>query len=112
MLDQGFMHSDLTYDVPSIWDGRFFRLDDHITRLSASCKKMRLELPMPREEVKRTLVEMAAKSEIRDAFVEIIVTRGLKGVRGSKPGDHFKNNLYMFIMPYVWVQEPDMQRTG
>ena len=32
LLDQGFLHSDLTYDVPAIWDGRFFRLNDHITR--------------------------------------------------------------------------------
>ena len=111
LLDQGFLHSDLTYDVPSIWDGRFFRLDDHITRLEASCKKLRLKLPLPREEVKRILVDMAAKSGNRDAYVEIIVTRGLKGVRGSKP-EELVNNLYMFIQPYVWVMDPEMQLTG
>ena len=112
LLDQGFMHSDLTYDVPAIWDGRFFRLDDHIARLEASCAKMRLKLPLPAAEVKRVLCEMAANSEIRDAFVELIVTRGLKGVRGAKPGETFQNNLYMFIQPYVWVMEPETQLTG
>ena len=111
LLDQGFMHSDLTYDVPSVWDGRFFRLDDHIARLEASCKKLRLKLPLPREEVKQVLVDMVAKSGIRDAFVELIVTRGLKGVRGTKPED-IVNNLYMFIQPYVWVMEPEIQPTG
>lgn len=112
LLDQGFMHSDLTYDVPSVWDGRFFRLDDHITRLDASCKKLRLRLPLPREEVKKILVEMVAKSGIRDAFVEIIVTRGLKGVRGARPDELLNNSLYMFVQPYVWVMEPEMQPTG
>ena len=111
ILDQGFLHSDLTYDVPSVWDGRFFRLDDHITRLEASCNKLRLKLPLPREEVKRTLVEMVAKSGIRDAVVEIIVTRGLKGVRGTDPKD-IRNNLYMFIQAYVWVMEPEVQPVG
>ena len=111
LLDQGFMHSDLTYDVPSVWDGRFFRLDDHITRLEASCKKLRLQLPLPREEVKNILVDMVAKSGIKDAFVELIVTRGLKGVRGAKPGD-IVNNLYMFIQPYVWVMELKDQPVG
>lgn len=111
LLDQGFMHSDLTYDVPSVWDGRFFRLDDHISRLEASCTKLRLKLPLPREEVKAILVDMVARSGIRDAFVELIVTRGLKGVRGSKP-EEIKNNLYMFIQPYVWVMEPEIQPTG
>lgn len=111
LLDQGFMHSDLTYDVPSVWDGRFFRLDDHIARLEESCKKLRLQLPLPREEVKKALMEMVTKSGIRDAFVELIVTRGLKGVRGAKPGDII-NNLYMFIQPYVWVMEPEDQFRG
>ncbi|KAK1763313.1 putative class IV aminotransferase [Phialemonium atrogriseum] len=112
LLDQGFMHSDLTYDVPSVWDGRFFRLDDHITRLEASCAKLRLKLPLPREEVKDILVDMVAKSGIRDAFVEIIVTRGLKGVRGSRPEELCNNSLYMFVQPYVWVMEPEVQPVG
>ena len=112
LLDQGFMHGDLTYDVPSVWDGRFFRLDDHLARLEASCTKMRLKLPLPAEEIKRILVEMTLKSEIRDAFVELIVTRGLKPVRGFKRGDTFTNNLYMFVQPYVWVMEPEMQWAG
>ena len=112
LKDQGFMHSDLTYDVPSVWDGRFFRLDDHMTRLEVSCAKMRMKLPLPREEVKDILVDMVAKSGIKDAFVELIITRGLKGVRGHTPGEEFKNNLYMFIEPYVWVMDPGVQRTG
>ncbi|EXJ81577.1 hypothetical protein A1O1_07641 [Capronia coronata CBS 617.96] len=112
LLDEGFMHSDLTYDVPSVWDGRFFRLDDHMDRLEASCAKMRLKLPLPRQQVKDILVDMVAKSEIKDAFVELIVTRGLKGVRGHTPGEMFKNNLYMLIQPFVWVMDPGVQATG
>lgn len=111
MLDEGFMRSDLTYDVPSVWDGRFFRLDDHITRLEASCAKLRLKMPLPRDEVKKILVEMVARSGIRDAFVELIVTRGLKGVRGSKP-EEIVNRLYLLVQPYVWVMEPEDQPVG
>jgi branched-subunit amino acid aminotransferase/4-amino-4-deoxychorismate lyase len=73
---------------------------------------MRLQMPVPREQVDGILVEMVAKSGIRDAFVQLIVTRGLKGVRGHTPGEVFKNNLYMFIQPFVWVMEPEIQATG
>lgn len=77
---------------------------------------MKLRFPIPREQIKNILIGMVAKSGIRDAFVEIIVTRGLAGVReavgsGSKIED-MKNNLYMFIQPYVWVMSPEMQLTG
>ena len=111
MLDEGFMRSDLTYDVPSVWDGRFFRLDDHITRLQASCAKLRLKMPLGREKVKEILVDMVAKSGIRDAFVELIVTRGLKSVRGNKP-EGMINNLYLLVQPYVWVMDPKDQLVG
>jgi branched-subunit amino acid aminotransferase/4-amino-4-deoxychorismate lyase len=111
LRDQGFLHSDLTYDVPAIWDGRFFRLDDHLDRLEASCKKIRLQLPKPKQQIKAILFQMAAMSGIRDAFVELIITRGFKGVRESRP-EEIVNNMYLFIIPYVWVMEPAVQRTG
>jgi branched-subunit amino acid aminotransferase/4-amino-4-deoxychorismate lyase len=109
ILDQGFLRSDLTYDVPAVWDGRFFRLDDHLDRLEASCEKMRLRIPLGRTELRNTLVEMVAKSGIRDAYVELIVTRGLKFVREYQS---YENNLYLMVMPYVWAMRPEMQVTG
>ncbi|KAA8651220.1 hypothetical protein EYZ11_005187 [Aspergillus tanneri] len=111
LVDQGFMHSDLTYDVPAVWDGRFFRLDDHLERLEASCGKLRLRMPLPRQQVKDMLVEMLAKSGIRDAFVEIIVTRGKVAVREGNP-DTMVNSLYLIVQPYVWVMDPEIQRGG
>lgn len=111
ILDQGFLHSDLTYDVPAVWDGRFFRLDDHIDRLEASCKKLRLQLPLPKSEIRRILLEMVGKSGMRDAYVELIVTRGLKFVRQATPTD-IVNRIYLFAQPYVWAMPPAIQRTG
>jgi branched-subunit amino acid aminotransferase/4-amino-4-deoxychorismate lyase len=116
LIDQGFMHSDLTYDVPSVWDGRYFRLDDHLDRLERSCAKMRMSFPIPREEVRRICVEMVAKSGIRDAFVELIVTRGLEGMRECRARgvrvEDLTNNLYIFVVPFVWVMPPEMQEGG
>jgi branched-subunit amino acid aminotransferase/4-amino-4-deoxychorismate lyase len=109
LLDQGFLRSDLTYDVPAVWDGRFFRLDDHLDRLEASCEKMRFRLPLPRQQVRDTLIGMVAKSGIRDAYVELIVTRGLKFVREYQS---YENNLYLMVMPYVWAMPPAIHPTG
>lgn len=109
ILDQGFLRSDLTYDVPGVWDGRFFRLDEHLDRLQASCEKMRLRIPLDRDTLRRTLVDMVARTGIRDAYVELIVTRGLKFVREYQA---YENNLYLMVMPYVWAMPPQVQLTG
>jgi branched-subunit amino acid aminotransferase/4-amino-4-deoxychorismate lyase len=109
ILDQGFLRGDLTYDVPGVWDGRYFRLDDHLDRLEASCEKMRFKLPLGRAAVRQTVIDMVAKSGIRDAYVELIVTRGLKFVREY---ESYENALYLMVMPYVWAMRPEMQMTG
>jgi len=109
LLDQGFLHSDLTYDVPAVWDGRYFRLDDHLSRLEASCAKLRLRSPLPRDKIRQLLIKMVARSGIRDAYVEIIVSRGFTSVREARFGETSQNNLYMFVMPYVFVMEPEEQ---
>lgn len=53
LKEQSFLHGDLTYDVPAVWEGRFFRLDDRISRLSSSCANIRLSLPLPATEITR-----------------------------------------------------------
>lgn len=111
LLDQGFLHSDLTYDVPAIWNGRFFRLDDHLDRFEASLAKLRLVSPIPRQEIRDRLVEMAATSGIRDAYVMIIVTRGLRYIRQYAPED-CENFCYLMVTPYLWVMGEDVQKTG
>lgn len=109
LLDQGFLHSDLTYDVPAVWDGRFFRLDDHLQRLSESCVKMRYNPPLPIGKVREILIELVAKSGIRDSYVEVIVTRGPEFVRFYETA---QNAVYMLAMPYVWGLREALQIEG
>ncbi|MCL6284186.1 aminotransferase class IV [Ruegeria sp. 2012CJ41-6] len=111
ILDQGFLHSDLTYDVPAVWDGRFFRLDDHLDRFEASIAKLRMRNPLSRKDMRAKLIEMVAMSGIRDAYVQMILTRGLQFIRQSAPED-CKNCCYLMVMPYVWVMGEELQRTG
>lgn len=111
ILDQGFLHSDLTYDVPAVWNGRIFRLDDHLDRLETSCAKMRLPLPMARPELRSLVIDLISRSGLQDAYVEIIVTRGLKFLRGAQAED-IVPNLYLMAVPYVWILPLEYQHHG
>ena len=117
MADQGFLRGDMTYDVASAWDGRTFRLDDHLDRLEKSCKKMRYyNIPLSRGEIKSKIVEMLQKSGIKDAYICLMVTRGLQRVSNNvdigKKAEELENIIYIWIVPYVWVMSPSMQMSG
>lgn len=111
LMDQGFIHADQTYDVPAVWDGRYFRLDDHLDRFEASCAKMRYRNPLSRQEMRDKLVEMVAMTGIRDAYVMMIVTRGLHYIRQYAP-EECENFCYLFVVPYFWIMDEERQKTG
>ncbi|KAL7782792.1 D-aminoacid aminotransferase-like PLP-dependent enzyme [Trichoderma ceciliae] len=106
IVDRGFLYGDLYYDVPSVWDGEFFCLDDHITWVDKSCRKLRLKLAALREGLKSIFFEMVAKSGMRDSYVELVVTRGFMG-----PED-IVNKLYIILPSYVWLMDPDSHYEG
>ena len=111
LFDLGFLRSDLTYDVPAVWDGRFFRLDDHLDRLERSCAKLRLTPPMSKSAMREMLIELVRKTGLRDAYVDIIFTRGAPKF-GERDPRKAVPSVYAFVIPYVWIMPLAVQETG
>jgi branched-chain amino acid aminotransferase len=111
ILGAGFVRSDCTYDVAAVWKGRFFRLDDHIDRLLASCARIRLTPPGSKEEIRSIMVETVRRSEIHDAYVEVVVTRGVP-TPGERDPRRWIPRLYAYAIPYVWIVRPELQDNG
>ncbi|MGZ4178583.1 MAG: aminotransferase class IV [Solirubrobacteraceae bacterium] len=111
ILDAGFVRSDLTYDVVGVWEGRFFRLPDHMDRLERGCRRIRLELPRPRAEIEQIAIETVRRSGLREAYVETVVTRGVPSP-GERDPRRWTPRLYVYAIPYVWIVRPEQQELG
>lgn len=112
LLDWGFTHSDVTYDVVHVRNGSFFRLEDHLTRFEASMRALRLDPGYDRTGIKAIVTECVRRSGLRDAYVAMVTTRGRPRVRGSrKPGD-CDNQFFAYAVPWIDVITPDVQERG
>jgi branched-chain amino acid aminotransferase len=111
ILDTGFVRSDLTYDVVAVWEGRFFRLDDHLDRLFAGCRRIRLTPPLTQPDIREILIGTVQRSGLREAYVEAIVTRGVPepGVRDPR---RLTPRVYAYAIPYVWIVPSERQPRG
>ncbi|MBV9167017.1 MAG: aminotransferase class IV [Solirubrobacterales bacterium] len=111
ILDAGFVRSDLTYDVVGVWEGSFFRLPDHMARLEAGLRRIRLRSPVSRNQIHEILFELVRRSGLREAYVETVVTRGVPapGERDPRQGDP---RFYAYAIPYVWIVRPEQQEVG
>jgi branched-subunit amino acid aminotransferase/4-amino-4-deoxychorismate lyase len=86
IVDVGFLHSDCTYDVVSVWEGSFFRLQEHLDRFEQSYKALHMKLPdnllsssssSQDNNVREVLMQLVKTSGIRNAYVSFICTRGM-----------------------------------
>jgi len=97
--------------VPAVWNGRFFRLDDHLDRLARSCAKLRLNGVMETPAIREMLIALVRKTQLRDAYVDVIVTRGVPA-GGDRDPRKVQARVYAFVIPYVWIMPLDMQESG
>ena len=111
IFDWGFLHSDATYDVAHVWQGKFFRLGDHLERFFASMARLRLDPGKTRAEVRAIAHECVKRAGLRDAYVEVLCTRG-QPQPGSRDPRSCRNNFMAFAIPFVWIADPDKQKRG
>jgi branched-chain amino acid aminotransferase len=111
ILDWGFLRSDATYDVAHLWRGSFFRLEDHLDRFERSMARLHLRAPYGRDRVRKIIVECARLSGLRDAYAEVICTRGVPPAGSRDPRD-CENNFFAFVVPFVWIASPEKQERG
>ena len=111
ILDWGFLRSDCTYDVVHVWNGRFFRLDHHLDRFEKSAAGLRLTNPYSREQVVAILMRLVRATGLREAYVEVILTRGMPP-RGSRDPRLCENRFYAFVIPFVWIASEEVRERG
>lgn len=111
IFDWGFLHGDATYDVVHVWQGAFFRYQDHLDRFFKSCEALHLEPPIDRNRITHVLAECVIRSDLKNAYVEMICTRGLPKPGSRDPRD-CTNRFYAFAIPFVWVANEEQRARG
>jgi branched-chain amino acid aminotransferase len=110
LLDWGFLRSDAFQETVSVWDGAFFRLDDHLARFRRSAERLRMTVPDD-VEIRAVLHGLVARTGLREAYVQFLMTRGVPPV-GSRDVRLAINRFQAFAIPYVWIATPEVQRRG
>jgi branched-chain amino acid aminotransferase len=111
ILDLGFLHSDATYDVAHVWQGRVFRLDAHLDRFLAGMRSLRLSLPFDRSQIQAMVLDCVRRTGLRQAYVEMICTRGLAAPGSRDPRD-CTNQFYAFAIPFQWIADARQRQQG
>ena len=86
VFDSSVQGGDAVWEGLRIYDGRIFKLDEHLDRLIDSAKAMAFSSIPTRDEVKAAIFETLKANGMRDsAHIRLTLTRGMKTTSNMDP---------------------------
>nr|WP_321352823.1 branched-chain-amino-acid transaminase [uncultured Methanoregula sp.] len=77
VFDHGFLYGDGVFEGIRCYNGRVFRLKEHIDRLYDSAKTIDLQCPITKDEMTEAICETLRRNNLTDAYIRPIITRGV-----------------------------------
>src|SRR5438552_16066124 len=76
VYDHGLLYGDGVFEGIRIYEGKVFKLKEHVERLFESARAIKLEIPLSREQMAKAIQDTVSANDKRDGYIRPVVTRG------------------------------------
>ena len=77
VFDHGLLYGDGVFEGIRAYNGRVFRLKEHLDRLYRSARAIVLDIGMTPDEMQTAVLETLRANSLKDAYIRLVVTRGV-----------------------------------
>ncbi|HZR06682.1 MAG TPA: branched-chain-amino-acid transaminase [Candidatus Udaeobacter sp.] len=110
VFDHGLLYGDGIFEGIRFYNGRVFRLEEHLHRLWDSARSICLEVPMTMQDMTEAVLETIRQNNLRDGYIRLLVTRGI-GNLGLNP-TQCKSPSVIIIAATIALYHEDFYRKG
>jgi branched-chain amino acid aminotransferase len=110
VFDHGLLYGDGIFEGIRAYNGRVFRLKEHIDRLFYSAKAIMLDMPMSHSDLMKVTVETCRRNKLRDGYIRLVITRGV-GTLGLNP-NRCKNPSVIIISGKIQLYPVEYYQRG
>lgn len=108
--DHGLLYGDGIFEGIRAYNGRVFRLREHLERLYRSARSVLIEIPMSLEEMSEQVVDCVRRNGLVDAYIRLLVTRGV-GDLGLDPRKCTRASVVV-IADRISLYPPETYQSG
>lgn len=84
VFDHGYLYGDGVFEGIRAYNGRVFKLTEHLDRLYESARSILLTIPLSWKDMEEAVLESCRRNNIRDGYIRLVVSRG-EGDLGLDP---------------------------
>ncbi len=110
VFDHGLLYGDGVFEGIRAYNGRVFKLKEHVDRLYCSAKAILLEIPIKHAEMMKAVLDTCRRNKLRDGYIRLVVTRGV-GTLGLNP-NRCKNPSVIVIAGKIQLYPPEYYQKG
>ncbi len=110
VFDHGLLYGDGVFEGIRAYDGRIFRLEEHVERLYRSAHVIGLEIPYDQNDMNHAVVETVRENDLSDAYIRLVVTRG-EGDLGLDP-EHCAEPTVFIIVAGIELYPDEVYEEG
>ncbi|MGE8617282.1 MAG: D-amino acid aminotransferase [Achromobacter spanius] len=109
VLDRGFIFGDGIYEVVPVYQGKAFRMAEHLNRLDRSLAALRITPPLDRAGWVDLIEQLLSRTNLDTCIVYLQVTRGVAKRDHQFPATPVTPTVFGMIS--AWSPPPAAQRT-
>ncbi len=110
VFDHGLLYGDGIFEGIRFYNGRVFRLEEHLERLWDSARSICLQIPMSQRAMTEALLETIRQNDLREGYIRLLVTRGV-GSLGLNP-EQCKKPSVIIITAQLALYSEAVYRNG
>jgi branched-chain amino acid aminotransferase len=110
VFDHGLLYGDGVFEGIRFYNGRVFRLEEHLQRLWDSARSICLDIPISHAQMTEALLETIRKNDMREGYIRLVVTRGV-GNLGLNPAQCKKPSV-IIIAAAIALYPKEMYEKG
>jgi branched-chain amino acid aminotransferase len=104
------LYGDGVFEGIRAYNGRVFKLDEHLDRLFRSARAILLEIPLTKKQLETAVLNTLRANALRDAYIRLVVTRGV-GDLGLDPRK-CKNPTVFIITDKITLYPAEFYENG
>jgi branched-chain amino acid aminotransferase len=110
VYDHGLLYGDGVFEGIRIYNGKAFKLKEHVVRLFESARTIKLEIPLSPEQMTKAINDTIAANNKKDGYIRPIVTRGA-GTLGLDPRKCSEPQVIV-IVDDITMYPPELYENG
>jgi branched-chain amino acid aminotransferase len=110
VYDHGLLYGDGVFEGIRIYNGKVFKLKEHVDRLFESAQAIKLDIPMTRAQMVKAIQDTVSANNKKDGYIRPLVTRGA-GTLGLDPRKTSDPQV-IIIVDDISLYPPELYESG